>query len=67
MIQTIVAGQNGAKYEYVIATRGNGYLFAYAYSGRPFKVKMGTISGSRVRGLVVRSARRQRPRDRRVR
>lgn len=48
--QTLIAGQNGTRYDYVIASRGSDYLFAYAYTGRPFKIRMGGISGGRVRG-----------------
>ncbi len=44
----IVSG-NGAKYERVTATRGRGYLFAYSFLGSPFRVRMGVISGKRVK------------------
>ena len=47
--QGIIAGQNGSRYDYVIATRGTGYAFVYSYSGRPFEVRMGRISGKTVR------------------
>ena len=43
------AGRNGTRHEYVIAARGKGYALAYTYMGRPFRVKMGVISGSKVR------------------
>jgi hypothetical protein len=46
---SLIAGKNGEKYEYVIATRGKSYLFAYTYTGRPFRMKMGTISGEQAR------------------
>ena len=45
----MIEGKNGERYEYVIATRGESYLFAYTYTGRPFSIRMGAISGSRVR------------------
>jgi hypothetical protein len=48
--QSVVAGTNGTRYDYVIATRGKDYLFAYVYTGRPFKIRMGAIGGSKVRG-----------------
>lgn len=48
--QTLIAGQNGARYDYVAATRGGSYLFAYSYTGRPFQIRMGVISGRQVRG-----------------
>jgi hypothetical protein len=38
--QNLVAGTNGTKYDYVIATRGDDYAFAYTYTGRPFEVRM---------------------------
>lgn len=47
--QSVIAGQNGEQYEYVIATRGNNYAFVYSYTGRPFRVRLGAISGERVR------------------
>ncbi len=45
---TSVAGENGTKHDYVIATRGSSYLFAYTYSGKPFRIRLGAISGARV-------------------
>jgi hypothetical protein len=48
--QTVIAGQNGIRYEYVIATRGKDYLFAYTYTGRPFKIRVGAIAGAKLRG-----------------
>ena len=47
--QGLVAGENGSRYEYVIATRGKDYAFLYTYTGRPFGVQMGRISGKSVR------------------
>jgi Protein of unknown function (DUF4038)/Putative collagen-binding domain of a collagenase len=47
--QSAIAGRNGTRYNYVIATRGASYLFAYTYTGRPFAIRMGAITGSRVR------------------
>ena len=47
--QSVIAGENGVRYDYVIATRGNAYLFAYSYTGRSFDIRMGVISGKRVR------------------
>lgn len=40
---------NGSRYDYVIVTRGGRYLLAYTYTGRPFRLRMGIISGRRVR------------------
>ncbi len=47
--QSLIAGDNGTRYDTVIATRGKGYLFAYSYTGRPFQIRMGVISGRQVR------------------
>lgn len=47
--QQLIAGENGAGYERVIATRGSGYVLAYTYTGRPFQVRLGVLPGSRVR------------------
>ncbi|MCF7805934.1 MAG: glycoside hydrolase family 140 protein [Candidatus Marinimicrobia bacterium] len=47
--QSLVAGQNGEKYDYVIATRGKDYAFLYTYTGRNFTVNMGKIAGDRVK------------------
>ncbi len=47
--QSLIAGENGTRYDYVVATRGAGYLFAYTYTGKPFQIRMGAIEGSQVR------------------
>jgi hypothetical protein len=46
--QSVVAGTNGTRHDYVIATRGADYLFAYSYTGKPFQIRMGAIGGRRV-------------------
>ncbi|MDI3321147.1 glycoside hydrolase family 140 protein [Pinibacter soli] len=47
--QSLVAGDPGERYNYVVATRGKNYAFAYTYTGRTFSVNMGKISGAKVR------------------
>lgn len=47
--QTVIEGESGARYDYVAATRGTAYLFAYTFTGRPFSLRLGKISGRRVR------------------
>ena len=47
--QSVIAGKNGVRYDYVIATRGNSYCFAYTYTGRPFDLRLGVISGKQIR------------------
>ncbi len=47
--QSLIAGDNGTGHNYEIATRGAGYLFAYTYAGMPLRIRMGVITGSKVR------------------
>jgi hypothetical protein len=46
--QSLIAGANGTRDDYITATRGNSYIFAYTYTGRPFEVRLGGISGKQV-------------------
>lgn len=46
--QTLVAGENGQRYDYIIATRGEKYAFLYTYTGREFDVALGKIAGTKV-------------------
>jgi hypothetical protein len=39
---------SGKRYDRVAATRGRSYAIAYTYTGRPFHVRMGKISGRQV-------------------
>jgi hypothetical protein len=48
--QSLIAGQNGTRHRFVIATRGASYLFAYTYTAEPFRIRMGAISGAEVQG-----------------
>lgn len=45
--QTIVVGENGERYERLIATRGNDYLWVYSYTGRPVRVDLTKIAGAK--------------------
>ncbi len=45
--QGIIAGQNGERYDRVIANRGNDYMLVYNYSGKPMKIDLSKISGSK--------------------
>ncbi|WP_304198616.1 glycoside hydrolase family 140 protein [Flavobacterium alvei] len=45
--QSLVANQ-GQKYDYQVATRGNDYALIYTYTGRKITVNMGKISGDKV-------------------
>ncbi len=46
--QTLIAGENGEKYNYLIATRGKDYAFVYTWTGRNIPVSMGKIEGTNV-------------------
>ena len=45
--QSIIAGQNGERYDHVLATRGEDYLLVYNYSGKPMQVDLRKISGKK--------------------
>jgi hypothetical protein len=47
--QSLIAGEQGEKYNYLAATRGNDYAFIYDYTGRNFQVNMGKIKGEKVK------------------
>lgn len=46
--QSLVAEQ-GERYDYIAATRGNAYAFLYTYTGRDFKVNMEKINANNVK------------------
>jgi hypothetical protein len=46
---SLIASENGARYDYVIAARGGSYAFLYTYTGRTFDVSMGKISGEKIK------------------
>jgi hypothetical protein len=46
--QSLIVG-NGVRYDRVATTRGKSYAIAYSYTGKPFRVQMGRISGATVR------------------
>lgn len=46
--QSLIAGGNGEKYNYQVATRGENYALVYTYNGREITVKMGIINGEKV-------------------
>lgn len=47
--QSLIAGEQGTRYNYVVATRGKNYAFAYTYTGRIFSMNMGKITGAKVK------------------
>ena len=40
---------NGEKYDYVAVTRGASYLFAYTYTGKPIQMRLGVLSGNKLK------------------
>ena len=47
--QSLIAGRQGERYNYIAATRGKNYAFIYDYTGRDFEVNMGKINGQKVK------------------
>ncbi len=47
--QSLIAKDQGEKYEYLVATRGTNYAFIYTYTGRNIPVAMGKIEGEKVK------------------
>ena len=45
--QTVIAGQNGDRYDRAIATRGTDYLMVYNYSGKPLRLDLTKITGKK--------------------
>ena len=45
--QSIITGENGTRYDRIIATRGNDYLLVYNYSGKDMSIDLSKISGQR--------------------
>jgi len=46
---SMIAGDNGSRYDYVIATRGKSFAFIYTYTGRQFDILPGKITGEKIR------------------
>lgn len=45
--QSIIAGENGVRYERLIATRGKDYLLVYNYTNCPMEIDLTRISGAK--------------------
>jgi hypothetical protein len=54
--QSLIAHDNGSKYDYLIAARGNNYAFVYTYTGRNIPVQMGRIPGKKVKASWFKPA-----------
>ena len=46
--ESVVVG-NGERYDYVAVTRGASYLFAYTYSGKPMHLRLGVLTGKKLK------------------
>jgi len=47
--QTLIAGKQGVRYNYLVATRGKDYAFIYTYNGRNMLIAMGKIASAKVK------------------
>jgi hypothetical protein len=47
--QSLIAGENGERYDYLIATRGSNYAFIYTYTGRNIPVDMEQFKAEKVK------------------
>lgn len=47
--QSVIAGAAGEKYNRLLATRGNDYIFVYTCNGRNIPLKMGVLTGDQVK------------------
>jgi len=45
---SLLVEDQSTRYDFVATTRGRSHLFAYTYTGRPFTIRMGRISGATV-------------------
>lgn len=45
--QSVIVGVNGERYDRVIVTRGNDYLMAYNYTGRPMQIDLNKVDGAK--------------------
>lgn len=47
--QSLIAGEQGEQYDFVIGARGKDYALIYTYNGRSFELNMGKIEGEKVK------------------
>ncbi len=47
--QGVIASRAGFGYDHIAATRGDGYIFVYTPAGDTFRVRLGTISGQKLK------------------
>jgi hypothetical protein len=46
---TLIAGNKGAQYDHILATRGKDYAMVYTYTGRDFALNMAKIPGKKLK------------------
>ena len=64
--QSCIAGQNGERYDRVIATRGNDYMLVYNYSGKPMSIDLTKIKRREEKRLVDEPGERRTDLPRRI-
>jgi hypothetical protein len=47
--QSIIAGNEGRKYDRLIATRGKNYAFIYTYNGREISINTQKLTGTQIK------------------
>jgi hypothetical protein len=48
--QSLVAGDEGEKHDRVLVTRGDGFVFAYTYTGRTFTLQLRSLGVAAFKG-----------------
>lgn len=46
--QSLITGENGEKYDYLVATRGKNYAMIYTYNGKNMEINTGKIEGETI-------------------
>ena len=46
--QSLIAGENGEKYDFLVATRGKNYAMIYTFNGRNMEINLGKTEGEKV-------------------
>ena len=47
--QEILANNTGEKYDYLLATKGDGYAYVYSYTGQEIEVNMDLLEGEQTK------------------
>lgn len=54
--QSVIAADNGTRYDRLAATRGKDYLLVYNYQGRPMTIDLGKIAGAKKNVWIMNPA-----------